>query len=88
MTEWKVTWTKSASNYYKKMTKDYQLKVHEAIKELKAAPFPSKNVKRLHGELEGLCRYRIGKFRMIFRIIEETKEVRILAIASRGNAYS
>ncbi len=87
MSGWKVTWTKSAHNYYQKMAKDYQQKVKKAVAELELDPFASKNVKRLHGELEGLCRYRIGKFRMIFRVIEQAGEVRILAIAARGAVY-
>jgi mRNA interferase RelE/StbE len=69
------------------MGRDYQQKVQEAVRELEDEPFSSKNVKRLHGELEGLYRYRVGKFRMIFRVLEETGEVRILAIASRGDIY-
>lgn len=88
MTNWKVTWTRAARNYYEGMTKDYQRKVKQAVKELEIDPFSSKNVRRLHGELEGLCRYRIGKFRMIFRVLTEAEEVRILAIASRGDIYN
>lgn len=87
MTEWRVTWTKMAKSYYEKMGKEYQQKVQGAVGELGDDPFSSKNVKRLHGELEGLCRYRLGKFRMVFRVLEETKEIRILAIASRGGIY-
>lgn len=87
MTGWKVTWTKSAHNYYQRMPKNYRKKVKEVVTELKIDPFSLKNVSRLHGELEGLYRYRLGKFRMIFRALEDAKEVRILAIASRGNAY-
>ena len=69
------------------MDKRYQEQVIEAIRELEEDPFTCKNSKRLHGQLEGLYRYRIGKFRMIFKIVTETSEVRILAIASRGDIY-
>ena len=47
----------------------------------------SQELLRENGELEGLYRYRLGKFRMIFRIVEESHEVRIIAIASRGDIY-
>lgn len=87
MSRWRVTWTKTARNYYQRMDKEYQEKVQEAVQDLNTNPFSSKNIKRLHGELEGLYRYRVGKFRMIFRIIEEKGEVRLLAIASRGEIY-
>ena len=87
MTQWRVTWTRTAENYYLKMSTDYQMKAQKAIRELEAAPLSAKNVKRLHGELEGLYRYRVGKFRMVFRVIEKEREMCILAIASRGDVY-
>ena len=87
MTKWRITWTKTAKSYYKRMGKEYQQKVQEIVRELESDPFSSKNVKRLHGELEVLFRYRIGKLRMVFRVIEEYHEVRIMAIASRGDIY-
>ena len=87
MTLWRVTWTKSAKNYYNRMEKEYQEGFQEAIKELETNPLSVKNVKRLHGQLEGLHRYRVGKFRMIFRVEEEVREIRVLAIASRGDVY-
>jgi len=69
------------------MSQDYREKVRTAIEELEADPFSSASVRRLHGELEGLCRYRVGRFRVLFRVIEAAREIRILAIASRGDAY-
>lgn len=87
MTRWRVTWTRSARNYYLTMAGEYQDRVRKAVSELEIDPFSLKNVRRLHGELEGLYRYRVGRFRMVFRVVEEASEVRILAIASRGDAY-
>ena len=87
MTRWRVTWASTAQSYYKRMGREYQEKVREAVKELETGPLSPKNVNRLHGELEGLYRYRVGKFRMIFRVLKEDGEVRILAIASRGDIY-
>jgi len=87
LTRWRIIWTKSARNYYLKMDGEYQDRFQKAVRELERVPFSGKNIKRLHGELEGLYRFRVGRFRMVFRIIEESGEVRILAIASRGDAY-
>lgn len=87
MTPWRITWTSTAQSYYSRMSKQYQAKAREAIHELETDPFSSRSVKRLHGDLEGLCRYRLGRFRMVFRVVEEDREVRILAIASRGDVY-
>ncbi len=70
------------------MSKQYQAKAQEAIHELETDPFSSRNVKRLHGDLEGLCRYRLGRFRMVFRVVEEKREVRILAIPAAATNTS
>ena len=84
---WRVTWTATAKNYYSRMDKQSRERIGEALKEIGSDPLACKNAKRLHGRLEGLYRYRVGKFRMIFRILAEASEVRVLAIASRGNIY-
>lgn len=87
MSQWRIVWTGSAENYYRRMEKAQQLKFQKAVRELETDPLASKNVKRLHGELRGLHRYRVGRFRMVFRVVEESREVRILAISSRGDIY-
>ena len=46
MTLWRVTWTKSAKNYYNRMEREYQEGFQEAIKELEINPLSVKNVKR------------------------------------------
>lgn len=87
MSRWKVTWTREACNYYSRMPAVQQEKFGEVVRKLGADPLAVKDAKRLHGKLEGFCRYRSGKLRMIYRLDEKAKEVRILAIASRGDVY-
>jgi mRNA interferase RelE/StbE len=87
LTPWRITWTSSAKGYYSRMSEQTRERIDEAFLELEKNPFASGNVKRLHGQLEGLYRCRIGKFRMVFKVLEELGEVRILAIASRGDIY-
>ena len=87
MRRWRVTWTRAAEGYYRRLGSEHQGRFQEAVAALETDPFASKNVKRLHGELKGLYRYRVGGFRMVFRVLEEGKEIRILAIASRGDIY-
>jgi mRNA interferase RelE/StbE len=54
---------------------------------LKNDPRGSNNVKRLHGRLSGRLRYRVGDYRVIYRIDEEAQIVHILAIVHRREAY-
>lgn len=43
--------------------------------------------KKLHGVLEGSHRIRVGDFRIIFDINEETETLIVHAIGSRGDIY-
>jgi mRNA interferase RelE/StbE len=44
-------------------------------------------IKTLKGNLVGLFRLRVGDYRVIYRIFEENKEVLILKIGHRKDAY-
>jgi mRNA interferase RelE/StbE len=54
---------------------------------LEKNPLYGKNIKHLTGELKGLLRYRVGDWRVIYRLFQETNVVEIVAILPRGNAY-
>ena len=45
------------------------------------------NIKRLHGELEGLYRYRLGDYRLIYEVRQGELIILLIQFASRGNAY-
>lgn len=46
-----------------------------------------KTIRRLHGEFEGLYRYRIGKIRIIYEVDESARTIEILNIDDRGDVY-
>jgi len=43
--------------------------------------------KKLEGELKDFRRIRSGAIRVVYRVDEKEKEVRIIAILPRGNVY-
>jgi len=55
--------------------------------QLKIDPRGAGNVKRLAGELSGLFRYRVGVYRVLFRVDDRTRMVTVLKIAHRSAAY-
>lgn len=87
MSRWRVTWTATARHYYSRLDRQSRERIVEALQELERDPFACRNARRLHGQLEGLYRYRVGKLRMVFRVLPEAHELRLLAIASRGDIY-
>ncbi len=54
------------------------------------SPFhhPNPNaIKRLHGRLEGLYRFRVGSLRIIYSVDEKNREIEVLTIDDRGDVY-
>lgn len=67
-------------NLYSKI-KDYVYPI------LRANPYFGPNIKKLKGEYKDIYRYRIGDYRLFYKIAEETVIVFIINIESRKNAY-
>ena len=50
-------------------------------------PFFGPNIKKLKGEFKELYRFRIGDFRLFYKVSEETVIIFIVDIESRKDAY-
>ncbi|MGM0653062.1 MAG: type II toxin-antitoxin system RelE family toxin [Bacillota bacterium] len=79
--------TSSAARYYKKVDSRTKKSLNICFENLKVNPESHSNIKKLHGELKGLHRYRLGKIRIVYRIEKNDNVVVILAIAPRGSIY-
>jgi len=84
---WEITLTKPAEKAYDKVSGDMRHRLDSCFEDLENNPWHSKNIKALTGELKGLHRYRIGDWRIIYRISKEERNVEIIAILPRGSAY-
>lgn len=73
----------------RKVDRKTQGRILEAIKTICENPMELKGDtnKPLSGSLEGLWRYRIGDFRLIFQPNQSTNNVLLLSFSSRGSAY-
>ncbi len=67
-------------NLYSKIT-DYVYPI------LRTNPFFWPNIKKLKGEFKEIYRFRIGDYRLFYKISEETVIVFIVDIESRKDAY-
>ena len=72
----------------KKLPKYVKSKIRTILKVLEEYPVPAMkyDVKKIKGE-EFTYRIRVGKYRLIYEIKEEEKEIRILGISHRKKAY-
>ena len=62
-------------------------KLARCFQRLEDDPRRHNNIKRLSPPLAGLLRYRVGDWRVIYRIDEEQRRVVVLTIAHRREVY-
>lgn len=79
--------TKDAHRFYEKADSVLVKKINRCFDLLKKNPSDHQNIKPLKGPLAGHYRYRLGDWRVVYRIEEPKKQVVILFIVHRKNAY-
>jgi len=73
-----------AEKFYKKLHKNVQTRVREALISLENRPHAEK---QLHGDLRGNYSLRVGELRVIYSISEMDKTVQVIAIGPRKKIY-
>jgi len=62
-------------------------KLARCLRQLEVDPRRHNNVKRLSGRFSGLLRYRVGDWRVIYRIDDDSHRVLVHSIAHRSEVY-
>ena len=62
-------------------------KLARCFRQLEHDPRRHNNIKRLTGELNGRFRYRVGDWRVIYRIDDGARQVHVSVISHRSEAY-
>ena len=78
----KVRLSHRAEKAFEAVDTRYQDHLKEAIRELSENPLQGKKLK---GELEGLRSHRVGRFRIVYRVIKDLVEV--VYIDDRKDVY-
>jgi mRNA interferase RelE/StbE len=76
-----------ASDFYKAADRALALKLARCFRRLESEPRHGNNVKRLKGEWSGYLRYRVGDWRVIYRIDDAANCVNVVVIAHRREVY-
>ena len=84
MTFWSRT---GPINTYKKQDQDTKRRINKCIENLSREPLFGPHIKKLHGELEGKHRYKVGGIRIVYEINTDNQTVEIKAIRTRGDVY-
>ncbi|MGR3311364.1 MAG: type II toxin-antitoxin system RelE family toxin [Candidatus Brocadiales bacterium] len=81
-----VILTGPAQKTYNKLTLKLRIALDRCIVHLEACPKYGANVQRLKGK-HGCYRYQVGGWRILYKVDDIAKEVRIYQIRPRGDVY-
>ncbi|NJL90620.1 MAG: type II toxin-antitoxin system RelE/ParE family toxin [Coleofasciculaceae cyanobacterium SM2_1_6] len=84
---YEVQLSTGAQNFYKKTSLANIKKINKCLENLEKNPYNHPNITALRGNLAGRYRYRIGDYRVLYRVDEELKLIFILLIAHRSKVY-
>lgn len=79
--------TRDAHRFYERADVPLVKRLNRCFEYLQQSPYEHPNIKRLRGPLAGSYRYRIGDWRVIYKVDEEKRQVTILLILHRSEAY-
>ncbi len=82
-----IVLSKQSEKFYLSATDKLVSKINLAFDELSINPFYGNNIKKLKGKLDGLYRYRITDYRIVYSISDEIKIISIIWIGKRKDAY-
>jgi mRNA interferase RelE/StbE len=82
-----VILTREALQTYRKAQVPLVRKLNRCFDNLVCNPFVHPNIKKLSGVLHNRFRYRVGDWRVVYRVDEKDKQVIILVIAYRSDVY-
>lgn len=78
---------KPAQKFYEQTSKIVKNKLDRCFETLSSNPYKHNNIKILKGILTGYLRFRVGDYRVIYRIVSKEKLVIVSIIASRSKVY-
>lgn len=82
-----VRLSSKAEAFYRKSDQPLARKLARCFQQLEHDPRQHSNIKQLKGTLAGQYRYRVGDYRVIYRIVEQEQAVSVVKIVHRSEAY-
>ena len=84
---YQVLLTDAARKFYERSTAPLQRKLDRCFEALRTDPRRHPNVKPLKGRLSGSYRYRVGEYRVVYKIKDGDQLVIVLVISHRSEVY-
>ncbi len=84
---YEIRLTTQAKRVYAHLGDEEILRINKVFLSLEKGIFQHNNIKMLKGTLSGYLRYRMGAWRIVFRIDRVNQIVVIESLTTRGGAY-
>ncbi len=84
---WRIEFTKKAEKQFDKLDRQTQEQINDFLDRLLKSKNHYSSGKPIVGELSGLWRYRVGKYRIICEIQNNVLLVEIISIGKRDGVY-
>ena len=79
--------TRKAQRFYEQADISLVERLNRCFEQLRQNPYEHPNIKPLLGSFAGSFRYRIGDWRVIYRVEQENQIIAVLLIAHRSEVY-
>lgn len=79
--------TREAQKFYQKAEPSLTRRLNRCFDQLRQTPYDHPNIKRLRGALAGYWRYRVGDWRVVYEVDQDSHLITILLIVHRSKAY-
>ena len=84
---YRVVLSASSARFFEKAPANLQRRLDRCFNTIGQDPKRHPNIKPLKGKLEGYYRFRLGDYRIVYRIDEDDKVVIVAVIAHRREVY-
>ena len=81
---YKSVFTRGFTKEFDKLPKDIKERILEALEKIVELPYAGT---KLRGKLEGLWRWRVGKYRIVYLIDEKERTIIFLDLGLRKSIY-
>jgi len=82
--KYEIRATKRFERDFRRLTKEMKVRIDSAIRGLQENPYLGKF---LHGDLKGKRSLRIGDYRVIYAVDEESRTIALIAAGHRKGVY-
>ena len=84
---YEIELSRNATKFYQTADDSLARRLNRCFEQLEQNPYEHPNVRRLKGPLAGHWRYRVGDWRVVYRVDEDHRTVTIILIAHRSRVY-